>query len=383
MKKVLTGNHAISYGVMVSRVQVVAAYPITPQSQVVEKIAELCATGQLNARFIEVESEHSAMASCIGASAAGARAFTATSSQGLALMHEMLHWAAGGRLPIVMANINRAMAPPWNIWADQTDSLSQRDTGWLQFYCEDNQEVLDTVIQAYKISEQVMLPAMLALDGFFLSHTIEPVDVPDIEMVDAYLPKYELKYRLDVTQPYAFGALTRPDLYAEIRYAMQTAMEEAKGVAATADREFGELFGRSYGLVDEYRLDDAEVILVTSGTIAGTCREVVDELRQGGEKVGMLKIRMFRPFPKEEVCQALGTVRKVAVIDRNISFGHGGIFCQEVKSALYNLKSPPPVFGFIAGIGGKDVTAELIQKILDYTFVHDEPEDVIWMGMGK
>lgn len=384
MKKVLTGNHAVSYGVMVSRVQVIAAYPITPQTQVVERLAKLCASGQLSARFIEVESEHSAMASCIGASVTGARAFTATSSQGLALMHEMLHWAAGGRLPIVMANINRALAPPWNIWTDQNDSLSQRDTGWLQFYCEDNQEVLDTVIQAFKVSEQIMLPSMLVLDGFFLSHTTEPVDIPAIEVVDSYLPRYEPERKLDVAQPYAFEALTKPDVYAELRWGMQMAMEEAKEVAARADEEFGKALGRSYGLVEEYRVGDAEIVLVASGTVASTCREVIDDLRGGGKKVGMLKVRMFRPFPAEEVRRGLKSAQKVAVIDRNISFGHGGIFCQEVKSALYNRKATPPVFGFIAGIGGKDVTPELIEEVVDYTSVHDQPEkDTIWMGMSK
>lgn len=278
MKKVITGNYAVSYGAMVSRSQVIAAYPITPQTQIVELLSEFCADGRLDAKFIKVESEHSAMASCIGASATGARAFTATSAHGLALMHELLHWAALGRLPIVLANVNRAMGPGWSIWTDQNDSLSQRDTGWLQFYCESNQEVLDSVIQAFKIAEQVLLPTMLILDAFVLSHTQEPVDIPDQELVDRYLPPYDARYKLDTGDPHAFNALVMPSHYMELRYKMQKSMEEAVEVARQADEEFREVFGRSYGLVERYRLEDAEVVLVTSATITSTARVVVDEL---------------------------------------------------------------------------------------------------------
>ena len=384
MEKVITGNYAASYGAKLARAQVIAAYPITPQTSVIEKLAALCADGELDARFIKVESEHSAMAACIGASATGARAFTATSGQGLLLMHEVVHWAAGARLPIVMAVINRAVAPGWNIWTDQNDTLSQRDTGWMQFYCEGNQEVLDTIIQAYKVAEQVLLPAMVILDAFVLSHTSEIVDIPDQALVDEYLPPYEPPYRLNVNDPHAFGGLAAPGEYMEFRYKMQRAMEEAKKVARGADEEFGRLFGRRYGLVEGYRLDDAEVVLVTSGTVASTSRDVVDDFRERGIKVGMLKIRLFRPFPAEEVREALRGARKVAVIDRNISFGHGGIFAQEIKSVLYNAGLRTPLFGFIAGLGGRDVTPQLIGQVLDYTLDHDEPPaDIIWMGVKK
>jgi len=211
MRKVIIGNHALSYGAMLSRAQVIAAYPITPQTEVIELLSEMCANGELDAKFIKVESEHSAMTACVGASATGVRTFTATSAQGLALMHEVLHWAVGARTPVVMGNINRAMAPPWTIWTEQTDSLSQRDTGWMQIYCQNNQEVLDSVIQAYKVAEQVKLPAMVILAAFVLSHTSETVEMPEQEKVDEFLPPYELEYKIDPDDPHAFGGLTGPD----------------------------------------------------------------------------------------------------------------------------------------------------------------------------
>jgi len=383
MEKVIMGNHAVSYGAKLARAQVIAAYPITPQTQIVEMLSEFCANGLLDAKFIKVESEHSVMAACIGASSAGARAFTATSGHGLALMHEMLHWAAGARLPIVMANVNRAMGPGWSIWTEQTDSLAQRDTGWLQFYCESNQEVLDSVIQAFKIAEQVLLPTMLVLDAFVLSHTQEPVDIPDQELVDSYLPPYRAQYKLDTRDPHAFNGLVTPAHYMELRYKMQKAMEEAVEVARQVDEEFREVFGRSYGLVEKYRLEDAEVVLATSATITSTARVAVDELREEGHKIGLLKVRMFRPFPAQDVREALAGARKVAVIDRNISFGHGGIFAEEIKSALYSGAHRPPIFGFIIGLGGRDVTPASIRGIAEYTFAHDAPEtEIIWRGVN-
>jgi len=385
MKKVIIGNHAVSYGVMLSRTEVIAAYPITPQTEVVEKLSELC-SGNKQVKLLKVESEHSSMSACIGASMTGVRTFTATSSQGLALMHEVLHWAAGARLPIVMVNVNRAMAAPWTLWADQNDSLSQRDTGWLQFYCETNQEVLDTIIQAFKISEEILLPSMVCLDGFFLSHTSEPVDIPSKRDVDAFLPRYRPKYRINTDDPRAFGGVAGVNYYFEIRAQMQEAMEKAKRVIAKTGQDFKKRFGREYGLVEEYRCRDAEVILVTSGMIAGTSRVVVDEYRKKGKKVGMLKMRTFRPFPTEEVRRVFKRAKKVAVIDRNISFGHSGIFFQEIKAAMYNEKNAdkPPVFGFITGLGGRDVTPDIIQEILDYTFLHHKPkDDIIWIGLKK
>lgn len=383
-KRVITGNYAVSYGAALARAQVIAAYPITPQTQIVELLADFCAEGAVDAKFIKVESEHSAMAACIGAAAVGARAFTATSAHGLALMHEMLHWAAGARLPIVMANVNRAMGAPWSIWTDQNDSLAQRDTGWMQFYCESNQETLDTVIQAYKVAERVLLPAMLVLDAFFLSHTSEAVDVPDQALVDRYLPPYRPEYKLDLADPRAFGGITMPSEYFELRYKIQRAMEEALTVAEEADLEFERLFGRGYGLVEPYKLEGAELAVVTSGTVTSTARLVIDALRAKGEKVGLLKVRLFRPFPAALVRELLLGLPKIAVIDRNISFGHGGIFAQEVKSALYNAEPRPPLFGFIAGLGGRDITPELIEEIIEYALAHDRPEEeIIWMGVKR
>jgi pyruvate/2-oxoacid:ferredoxin oxidoreductase alpha subunit len=384
MKKVIEGSHAVSYGVMLCKVQVICAYPITPQTHIVERLSELCACGDLQAKFIKVESEHSAMAACIGAAAAGARTFTATSSQGLALMHELLHWASGARLPIVMANVNRSLGPPWNIWCDQTDSLSQRDTGWLQFYCESSQEVVDTVIQAYKVSEKVSLPSMVILDAFYLSHTFEPVNLPDPERVDRFLPSFEPKYQIDPRDPKSFSGITPPEYYTEMRYQTQQAMEEAKEVILKADEEYEAIFGRHYGSVEGYRVEGAELALVTSGTASSTSRDVVDRYRDEGKAVGMLKIRTFRPFPAEAIRKALKGIPKVAVIDRNISFGMGGIFAEELKSAFCNEPERPVVFSYVAGLGGRDLTLESISGMIDHALEHDRPKkEILWPDLRR
>lgn len=378
------GNHALSYGAMLSRAQVIAAYPITPQTQVVELLSEMCADGTLNAKFIKVESEHSAMAACLGASLAGARTFTATSAQGLALMHELLHWASGGRLPVVMGNINRAMAPGWSIWTDQNDSLSQRDTGWIQYYCASNQEVLDTVIQAFKVSEKLMIPSMIVLDAFALSHTYEVVDVPDQDKVDAYLPPFNPPFRLTPDDPHAFGGLTSPEHYMELRYKLQKDMEKVPALVEETGKEYEKMFGRYLGQVDEYLCDDAEFIFVTSGTAGYTARVVVDELREKGIKAGNLRIKLFRPFPFEKVRSILSKVPKVAVVDRNISYGHHGIFYQEVKSAMYGQPHQPVIFGFITGLGGRDITRDTFKEIADYALSKNQAEEeIVWIGVKK
>ena len=382
MKKVLEGNHAISYGVKASDVKVIAAYPITPQTQIVELLSEMCAKGELDARFIKVESEHSAMAAAIGASAAGSRAFTATSSHGLLLMHEMLHWAVGARLPVVVANVNRAVGPPWNIWTDQNDSLSQRDTGMLQIYCESNQEVFDTMLHAYRIAEKISLPVMLVLDAFFLSHTSEIVDVFDAEEASGYLAPYAPSEYLDPANPLAFGNLATPDTYYELRHMIDTAMRDGLEVARQADEDFNRIWGRKYGLIEEYRTDNADTILVTSGTITSTARAVIDQRREAGEKIGLLKMRVFRPFPTEDVREALSKATKVGVIDRNIGFSIGGIFGQEIKAALWGTGSNVALFNFIAGIGGRDVTPNVINEIIDIMNVRERPdEEVYWIGV--
>ena len=389
MKKVIVGNHAVSWGVRLARAEVIAAYPITPQTQIVEELSEMCADGRLGAQYLKVESEHSAMAACVGASATGARAFTATSSQGLLLMHEMLHWASLGRLPIVMADVNRAVAPGWSIWTDQNDTLAQRDTGWVQLYCETNQEVLDTTVQAFKLAEAVDLPVMIVLDAFFLSHTSEPVDIPEPSAVDDFLPRREARWKLDVRDPRAFGALTTPAVYMEMRLRQQEAMAEAIRVAAEVDEDWGRRFGRRYGLLERYRADDAELLLVTSGTITSTARYVVDQARQRGEKIGLVKARMFRPFPTAAWRAALAGVPHVAVLDRNISPGHSGIFAEEIRAALYDLPNAkrPAIHGYIVGLGGRDVRPETIIDCIDRARVaaagkkHGKEREDVWVGV--
>ncbi|MGK7311038.1 MAG: pyruvate ferredoxin oxidoreductase [Candidatus Longimicrobiales bacterium M2_2A_002] len=384
MKKVMIGNHAVSLGVKLARTEVISAYPITPQTQIVEMLSEMCGSGDLDARFIKVESEHSAMAACMGASATGVRTFTATSSQGLALMHELLHWAAGARHPIVMANVNRAMGPGWNIWTDQNDSLSQRDTGWIQLYCENNQEVLDTTIQAFKLAELVNLPVMIILDAFFLSHTSEPVDVPDQALVDEFLPRREADVKLDPENPQAFNALVRPDAYMEMRWDQQEAMRRALNLYPEIDADWRLLTGRAYGALESYRAEDAELILVTSGTITSTTREVVDQRRDNGEKVGLVKVKMFRPFPTAALRKRLRVAEKVAVLDRNVSPGHGGIFAEEIRSALYDvpLDDRPTLYGYVLGLGGRDVTPETIDEIIERTRAVDAPaREDLWVGV--
>lgn len=387
MKKVIKGNFAVSYGAMLSRAQVVTAYPITPQTTIVELLSEMCADGTLDASFIKVESEHSAMAACIGAAQTGARVFTATSSQGLTLMHELLHWASGARLPIVMANVNRAMAPGWTIYCDQNDSLSQRDTGWIQFYCESNQEVLDTVIMAYKLSEKVLIPSMINLDAFFLSHTSEAVDIPDQKLVDEFLPSGVLPYSITAKDPHSFGGFSRPPGYFRFRRKLADAHEAAIPVAEEIEKEFSEKFGRYYGTVQPYRCEDADTILVTASTAAATSRIVIDKLRDQGEKIGTLKIRMLRPFPTQRVREVLGGAAKIVVMDRNMSYGQSGIFFQETKSALYNMPSTnglPPVFGYIAGLGGVDITPTIIEEVIKDAAGKDRPEhEAVWVGQPE
>ena len=384
--ELITGNYAAAYAAKLARVQVVAAYPITPSTSIVEKIAELCATKEMDAIYIPVESEYSSISCCIGASIAGARTFTATSSQGLALMHELLHWASGARLPIVIANANRALAAPWSIGAEQTDSLAQRDTGLMQIYCENNQEVLDSVIQAFKIAETVYLPCMVCMDGFYLSFTAEPVHIPKEELVDAYLGPRKTDYRPNFSHPATYFSNPTPTstLFYEFRYHQEQAMESALKVAKEADESYGNLFGRKYGLVDGYMIEDADLVLVTAGTTASTARVVIDELRNRGIKVGLLKLRLFRPFPSEEIVASLGGVPKVAVLERDISFGATGIFYQEIKAALYSYSGHrPSMFNFMAGLGGLDMTPEIISKIVDYTLSCDvPPEKAIWMEVN-
>jgi pyruvate/2-oxoacid:ferredoxin oxidoreductase alpha subunit len=350
----------------------------------VEELSEIVADGRLKARFIRVESEHSALACVAAASAAGARVFTATSSHGLAYMHEMLHWTSGTRLPVVMVNANRSIGSPWNIWCDHSDSLSQRDTGWVQLYCQSAQEALDTVIQAFKIAEEVLLPVMVLEDGFFLSHTSEVVDVPEQKAVDSFLPPFKPRFKLSPEEPHTFNIMADPSMFINFKHEAQQAMNQAKKVIARVDREFKGHFGRGYGYTGNVRMTDADVVLLTMGTAASTALEVVDAFRKQGKKVGLCRLRMFRPFPSEEVGRLLGKAKKVAVLDRDNSLGAGGIVAQELKAALYGAVKKPRIFEFIAGLGGRDITPEVIGEVFNYTMSHSSPNGApVWMGVKK
>ena len=373
---ILDGNHAAAQGAKLSRVQVIAAYPITPQSPVTETLSEFVEAGQLDAQYIAVESEHSAIAVCTSASMVGARTFTATSAHGLAYMHEMLHWAAGARLPVVLACVNRAIGAPWNVLNDQQDSISQRDTGWIQIYARNNQEILDSIIQAYKIAESVYVPVMVCYDGYVLSHTEMPVDVPSQMDVDRFLPPYKPHTILDPANPknYNLVTLANPRVnaegvlchgYMELRYLLQEALQNSIETITRVGQEFGELFGRSYAnMFWENKLDDANVVIVAMGSLAMEAIVAADMLRKQGHKVGVLGLRVFRPFPKADVVKALKKSRLVVVFDKNISYGLEGATCSEIKSALYGSPVRAVIRNFIVGLGGRDVKArELVDAV--------------------
>jgi pyruvate/2-oxoacid:ferredoxin oxidoreductase alpha subunit len=362
MRKLLTGNHAVAWGARLARPKVVPVYPITPQTPVLELLTEFHADGELDAEFLTPESEHSVMAACIPASLAGARVFTATASQGLMLMHELLHYASGARAPIVMANVNRTVASPWAFWPDQTDSLAQRDTGWVQFYVESAQEALDTVIQAFRIAEQVRLPVMVNLDAFYVSHALEPVRVPEQALVDAYLPAYAPEHFLDPSRGESWGNVVTQDMYYRHRQDIGAAMERVPALAMQADAEWRTRTERGWGIVERYRCEGAELIIASLGSMCGTAREAVDGLRDAGFAAGLLKIRLFRPLPAAALREALAGVRDVLVLDRNFSPGVGGVLHQELCGALYGMSHAPRVHGYLAGVGGVNVpTAKIME----------------------
>ena len=380
----ITANHAAALAAKLARVEVAAVYPITPQTTISEKLADMVSTGEMDAKFLLMESEHSAMSALIGASYVGARTFTATSSHGLALMHEVLMWASGVRRPIVMPVAARTIGGPWNIWGEHMDVITERDVGWMQFYCENNQEVLDTVLMAYKVAEDpsVMIPAMVVLDGFILTHTVDAVDVPEQSLVDEYLPRFRPDPVLDMNDPRRFGGLVMPDWWTEFRYRIASDMEGAKERIIAADKEFGRIFGRSYGgLVEDYRTDDADAVLVVAGSAAGTAKEVTDRLRDEGLKVGVARIRVFRPFPSEEI-ERLSSKRVVGVFDRSYTFGDGGAMFNEVRSALHG--SNNIMKNYVGGLGGRDVTAAHMEWIFrNMADIADRGLDrkIEWVGL--
>ena len=364
----LNGDEAAAYGVQLCRPDVISAYPITPQTIVVEKLSEFVANGELKCQYMHVESEHSAMASAMGASMAGARTFTATSSQGLAYMCEMLHYVSGSRFPIVMMNANRTLAAPWNIFGDQRDSLAQRDSGWLQVYVENGQEALDAIIQAYRLAEDpdVYLPVMVNLDGFVNTHTYEMVEVPSQEDVDAFLPPFRSLNAIDFENPRSFCISAGTDWNMEFRQQQQQASVKAAEQIEKIDREYEEKFGRGYGgMLEEYRMDGAEVCLVALGSVNGTIKEVVDELRSEGVKAGLVKLRFIRPFPRRFFEELPARVKAVGIIDRDLSFGYEGAVGSEVKAAMQASGVFVPAVNFIAGLAGIDIPRPTIRGLYD------------------
>ncbi len=378
--KVLDGNHAAAIGALLSKPEVVAAYPITPQTPLVQHFSQYVADGVMDSTIVEPESEHSAMSVLTGASLAGARTFTATSSQGLALMYEPYFRASTMRLPIVMNIVNREMISPQSVWGGPQDSLTVRDAGWIQIYVEDNQEILDMTIQAFKIAENkdVLLPINICYDGFYLSHMTEGVEVPLQEEVNAFLPSYKPTHvKLDPETPMAVDPLTPGNYLQYYRELHMTAMDNAKRVIKEVNDEFAAKFGRDYfGLVEPYRMEDAEYVLVTLGSLTGSARIAVDLAREKGVKCGLIKIRSLRPFPVEEVKEFLKNVKAIGVIDRNVSFGwHTGIVYQEIKSAISSLE-PIPTVPFIGGLGGEDLTTDLMVEALDNVIKAGESKQI-------
>jgi len=366
MKRVMEGSHAIAEAVRLCEPKVIAAYPITPQTHIVERLAEMVANGQLDSEFLNVESEHSAISACVGAQATGVRTFTATASQGLALMHEILYIAAGMRLPIVMAVANRSLSAPLNIWCDWSDSLAERDSGWLQFYCEDVQEAFDTILMAYKISEDknVLLPSMVCIDGFFLSHVYEPVDIPEKKQVNKFLPKYS-GHILNSDKPVSQGCWAGPKYFQEFKKSQQEAMEASKKVIKNVNNEFDKIFGRKYGngLIEVYN-PNKDYAIVSMGSVCGTVKHFIDNIN---DELTLIRLKTFRPFPNKDLKKILENYESVGILEKDISLGNNGVLFTEIKS-LINI----PISNFIGGLGGKDITLKHVKEIFDTIKKKDE-----------
>ena len=374
--RIITGNQAAALAARLCDVQVIAAYPITPQSQLAEMLSLYVESGQLRAEYVRVESEHSAMTVCISASTVGARVFTATSANGLLYMHEQLHWAAGSRLPIVMCCVNRGVGAPWSIFNDQQDSLAQRDTGWIQIYCRDNQEILDTVIQAYKIAETVYAPVMVCYDGFVLSHTMMPVVSPTPAAVRKFLPPYKPHTILDSENPMTINSVLLPnrrpnsegvlcDGYMEMRCKLQSALDRTPETIREVSRQYAEVFGRDHGgMLWKYRTEDADVILTSMGSLAAEATVAADALREEGIKAGVVGIRVFRPFPKKDVIEAYRNAKAIILFEKSISYGYEGGLCSDLKAAFYGSGIHAAIHDHVAGLGGRDVKArELVEAV--------------------
>ena len=381
-RKFLSGNEAFAEGIRLAKPDVISAYPITPQTIVVERLSEMVEDGSLSSEFIHVESEHSAMSCAIGASAAGARAFTATSSQGLLYMAECLYYASGGRFPIVMMNADRSTALPWNIYGDQRDSLSQLDSGWIQVYAENAQEALDLALMSWKIAEdaRVSTPVMVNLDGFVLTHTYETVEIPEQAQADRFLPPYVTENRVDFANPKNLAFSAGPDTNYIFKFKAHTGMLAAKEVVTETETAFAEIFGRQYsGLLDSYRTEDADYILVTLGSIAGLCRETADRLREQGIKAGVVRIRYMRPFPNDEIAAALKNAKAFGVLEKDISFGNEGTVYTNVNSALQKSGVSIPGYDFIGGLGGRNISASDIEQI--FSDIQNGTDSVNFIGI--
>lgn len=377
----ISGNEAFAQGIRLSRPAVISAYPITPQTVVVERLSEMVADGQLDSNFIHVESEHSAMSCAIGASAAGVRTFTATSSQGLLYMAECLPYAAGGRFPIVMMNADRSVALPWNIYGDQSDSLSQISSGWIQFYAMNAQEALDMAIMSYRIAEdpKVSTPFMVNLDGFNLTHTYENVEIPDQTAVDEFLPRYSTDNKIDLEKPVNMAFSAGPAYNTLFKMSEHQGMLNAKDSISAAETDFMRAFGRGYtGLTEEHLVEDADYVIVTLGCISGLCMDVADSLREKGVKAGVLRLRYVRPFPHEEISTALQKAKAVCVLEKDVSFGNAGVVFNEVRSSLYGTGCTCAVCNRIAGLGGRDISFDDICRIFED--LEKGPRDVSFIG---
>ena len=359
---------AIAEAAKLANVDVVSAYPITPQTHIVEHLAGLVADGELDAGYIPVESEHSAMSACLGASAVGARTFTATAGQGLELMHEVLYIASGMRLPVVMAVANRALSAPINIWGDHSDAMAVRDTGWIQIFAENGQQVVDNVLCAFRIAEdhKVLLPVMVHLDGFHLTHVIEPIYMPEQNEVVKFLPPHQYPMALDPGKPSTMGAFGPPYIYTEMKKAQEANLTASKEVILQCWKEFAGVFGRHYSPVESYHSEKAKVLLLTMGSFSETAMEAIDKMRGEGKDVGLIRLRLWRPFPFEELREAVKDAEVLIVLDRALSFGGpGGPVSSEIKSALYNEDVRPNVIGIVGGLGGRDISVSGFEEIID------------------
>jgi len=367
--KIMRGNEATALAAKLARPDVIPAYPITPSTMFPERISEYVANGEMDAYFLLAESEHSAISAAIGASVTGARVCTATASQGLALMHEMLFIVAGMRLPIVMAVGNRALSAPINIWCDQQDTISERDAGWIHYYAENNQECLDFMLMCFRVSEdkRVYLPSLVGLDAFVLTHTMEAVDVPEQAAVDKFLPKLVHHCVLDVKNPITIGALGTPEYYMETRYALQKALMDSEGVIDEVFKEFEKAFGRKYQRVSTYKAEGADILIITMGSMTGTARVAVDKMRAAGKKVGLVKISVLRPFPSKALMSAIKGAKAVALAERSISMGYGGAIFGELAGHLVNEKQRPFLTSFVLGLGGRDILPSHYEDIVEKT----------------